>query len=142
MHRYKHRTFPRVVEFEEFDHSVALAVQWMRRARVIIAPHGANLANIAFMQPGTAIFELAVAGHKHRSLMYERVARASRVHYDRAFTKGSYWGDGPITVEVKHNNDMFVQIDRLIELTKPQSRGHARAEVARMLNNARLALEP
>ena len=91
---------------EELPWAEQIAV--FRHAKVIVAPHGAGLANLVFCRPGTRVIEL----------------------FNRAYVNGCYWrlssiqgldyrpivegGAGPLCVDLESNAlDMNVDIERV-----------------------------
>ena len=119
-----------VLTFNTITGTRARAVQVMRKVRVLIAPHGANLANLAFLPPGAGLIELAVKGHKKRPMMYDEIAKLSSVEYAAVFSGGSKWGSGPIVANV---NEVIAAMPGMLERTSAAKRAEATAKVQRQI---------
>ena len=63
------------------DHSLTSAAAAWRRAHVVIAPHGAALANVLFVRPGTLVVEIG----------YYAAANAKRPYPSTAYGVGMPW---------------------------------------------------
>eukprot|EP00039_Didymoeca_costata_P002344 m.59491 g.59491 ORF g.59491 m.59491 type:complete len:545 (+) comp11252_c0_seq3:225-1859(+) len=113
------RLYKRVIDFEEVVGSVNTTVALFRKARLLIAPHGANLCNIVFLPPGSALLELAVEGHKHHVMMFETLATAVNVEYTASYCGGHHWGNGPINANIK---DVMKKGNDLLTRTEPEAR--------------------
>ena len=61
------------------SYTVAEQIAIFRKAKCVIGPHGAGLANIVFCQPGTFVYEV-VAGN-YRNPCFNRLAQAAGLHY-------------------------------------------------------------
>jgi len=68
---------PRCVALEDF--SLAQQIDLFRRARLIVAPHGAGLTNLVFARPDATVIELL--GATYRNPCFERIAHVVRCGY-------------------------------------------------------------
>jgi hypothetical protein len=68
----------RTLEFEDLD--FAGQVHAMSSVKLLVAPHGAGLTNIAFMQPGSALIEVFPV-HWHPSFYFDDLARTCGMWY-------------------------------------------------------------
>ena len=119
-----------VFTFNTITGSRDQAVQTMRKVRILVAPHGANLANLAFLPPGAGLVELAVKGHMKRPMMYDEIAKLSSVEYAAVFSGGSKWGSGPIVANI---NEVVVAVAGMLERTTVAKRAEARAKVQKQI---------
>src|SRR6185503_9637910 len=69
----------RVVHFE--DESFERQVQLAASASHIVSNHGAGLANILFMRPGSRVLELRRAGERERNLFFNLANAAQLAYY-------------------------------------------------------------
>jgi hypothetical protein len=122
---------PEIIHFSDFVDSVSDTIDLLRQVRVMIAPHGANLANIGFMVPGAGMLELGVSGHSGHPMMFEAVANANSIAYEVSYCGGDHWGAGPITAKI--NSELWSKVDKLLDATHPTARATARAKVAQNL---------
>jgi len=81
-------------------HSVAEQVQHFRAARLVVAPHGAGLSNIAFCEPGTLIYELLP--RHYPNACFDFLAQSSRLTYwCEMFGDGTAPADGVWHVDLE-----------------------------------------
>ena len=59
--------------------SVARQIAMFRRARLVIGPHGAELSNIAFCEPGSHVYEL-LSNH-YPNFTFSRIAQSTGLNY-------------------------------------------------------------
>jgi len=86
----------------------------MRRAKVIVGPHGGAFANIAFAKPGTHIIEfLPVYDIIHDPVNsgrhYWGLAQAASQDY-WAVTPDEFCFDGPMVVDLNQLNQILDQV--------------------------------
>lgn len=90
-------------------------IEVFRRAKIIIAPHGAGLANIVFCRPGTIVIELFNRSYVNGG--YWRLAAVQKLEY-RAIVPS---GEEPLGARLDANSlDMAVDVK---ELTKTVTTG-------------------
>jgi capsular polysaccharide biosynthesis protein len=94
-HALRARGFTRVF-LEELDWPAQLAVA--RRARVVAAPHGAGLANLAFCAPGTRVVELV--NRAYFNPVFWRLAALGGLDYRPVVS-----GEGDLREERTRNRD-------------------------------------
>ena len=81
-----------------------------REAKVIVAPHGAGLANLVFCRPGTRVVELF--GRTYVNGCYWRLSDVKGLDYRPVVTAGS----GPLGFEISANrNDLVADISAVGE---------------------------
>jgi capsular polysaccharide biosynthesis protein len=66
--------------FEEYP--LARQAQLVRQAELIVAPHGAGLANLLFAQPGTQVIEI-FPEQRNNPLLFPRLSRALGLHHQQ-----------------------------------------------------------
>lgn len=75
----RYNVYPRVVYFEEMP--LPQLVRLLSRTHVLMAPHGAGLANLIYMRAGSAVVELIPFMCHRLRIMYAPLADAMHVHY-------------------------------------------------------------
>lgn len=96
--------------------SWAQQVAMFAEAEVVLAPHGAALANIAFCNPGTLIAEINTrAGYRD---FYLQLAASARLRYRWVEARPRVASDSS-SVRATENEDMIVDIRSLEELLAP-----------------------
>ncbi len=85
------------------DHNTSRTVQLWNEADVVVAPHGAALAFMAFMRPGRAVVEIGYdsfrsGGMKYPLSYFMAIARSVGLEYYVSIARGSY--GGPMTANV------------------------------------------
>ncbi|MGD1926426.1 MAG: DUF563 domain-containing protein [Paracoccaceae bacterium] len=63
------------------EHALPVQMAMFRQAKVVIAQHGAGLANILFCQPGTRIIEVTTRNHVLRSWDFAKLAQVRGLNY-------------------------------------------------------------
>jgi capsular polysaccharide biosynthesis protein len=82
----------RLLESHEFEthsmeeYSLAEQAQLIRESEVIVAPHGAGLANLIFARPGTHVIEIVPQGRYNASL-YPEKSRILGLHHQQVIAK-------------------------------------------------------
>jgi capsular polysaccharide biosynthesis protein len=100
-----------LVELE--SKSWAEQVTMFAEAEVVLAPHGAALANIAFCNPGALIAEInSRAGYRD---FYLQLAAAARLRYRWVSARPRVTADSS-SLRAAENEDMVVDIKSLEEL--------------------------
>ena len=91
-----------IVYFEEhpFEEQVRIA----SNARVLVSPHGAGLANLLFMSPGSSVLEIRRRNSRH--FMYFNLAVSQGINY-------YYQNCGVCGVDHDHAADLVVDCDML-----------------------------
>lgn len=93
-----------------FDASGPLSthIDQFRKARVVIAPHGAGLANVVFCSPGTTVIELGFDSTKYMDMdnMYFKVANGLELDYWMIMAHGDY--KSPMTVDISEVIDLLL----------------------------------
>ena len=79
--------------------TVAEQISLFRHAKVIVAPHGAAVANVIFCQPGTVVIELIPQSYRHT--MYGYVAAWSGLKYGRVVCPDTGGKEADMTVVVE-----------------------------------------
>lgn len=130
---------PKLFDFDMFAFSVNATVELLRGTRILIAPHGAGLANIVYMPPGSGVIEMAVRGHKKHPMMYKTIAEASSVLYQASYCKGSQWGDSPI---IANSGEIVSLVKAMLLETTAELRVAAREHVNDLLKTYSPPQEP
>ncbi|MEM7210380.1 MAG: glycosyltransferase family 61 protein [Pseudomonadota bacterium] len=63
------------------EHSVAEQAEMFRSADIVIAQHGAGLANIMFCRPGTRVIEVTTRNHISRAWDFAKIGVARQLEY-------------------------------------------------------------
>lgn len=87
------------------DLTIEAQINLFRRAKTVIAPHGAGLTNILFMEQGTSVIELV--GSHHRLPTYVNLAGGLGLRY-------AYIPTTPDLEQPYKNNDFTMPVDRIL----------------------------
>lgn len=89
------------------DWTVAQQIQLFASAKVIVGPHGAGLANLAFCQPGTQVIEIFHAQHVVPT--YWMISNHNNLEYYMVYGQGV---PDP-AIRFPGLEDIYVNVDRL-----------------------------
>jgi hypothetical protein len=132
--RYGKAVHPVVVNIDDILGTMDETIAHFRHIRILVAPHGANLGNVAFLPAGAAVLELGVEGHRQHAMMFEAVAKSYDLRYGVSYCGGAHWGDGPIQAHlgdkpIKGWPPLWKTLERLLRETEAGAREEARIRV-------------
>ncbi len=102
--------FRRVV-LSELDH--ADQVSLFRNAEVIVAPHGAGLANLIFCRPGTRVFELTNRQFLRHAISFLDISKLRRLRHRLIAVDQRVPGGGVVGAP---GNDMHLSVEAIAYL--------------------------
>lgn len=98
------------------EYTVMEQIQLFRNASVIVAPHGAALANLIFCQPGTRIIE--VFNPQYVNLIYFRIAQHRELKYSYCLCSGSDYPPPvdpfPCWSSILYDDESVSKIERML----------------------------
>lgn len=96
--------------FDNSEHSVREQVRAFRDASIIVSPHGANLTNIVYCDPGTPVLELVPEGYDQGVTSYRSLADVFGLAYAQLFAKEAK----PDRKGNRCNSDIRIDVEELL----------------------------
>jgi capsular polysaccharide biosynthesis protein len=103
--------------FEVFDnaaYSVCDQARAFRDAEIVVAPHGAGLANIVYCDPGTPVIELVPEGYDQGVTSYRSLSDLFGLPYTQLFAREA----APDRKGNRCNADIELDVDELVRTVR------------------------
>ncbi|MGI9457455.1 MAG: glycosyltransferase family 61 protein [Aeoliella sp.] len=100
------------------DYSLAEQARLIRQSEIIVATHGAGLANLLFARPGTQVIEIVPAG-RYNATCYPEKSRVFGLHHQLVFAQ-----------RARHKQVLRVSLDDVVAALGQATTGQLQAAAA------------